>query len=347
MKKRLCICLSCLLLIVLAGCSQGEAKAPQSSTDPTAEATPTPIPTPTPHSALPRDAQGVVMGSYTLTEPVLLMANGNGVNVRATPSLDAEIVTRVTLGQKVESSQIEDGWYIITMYPGMQTGYVRSDLLVDYDETRTFYVKDRRDTVEVLNETTGEMEEKQSHLVDVRKYLPNIEYHMIFATPENFGGKVLYEYDACVLQKGTAEKLVKAQEMFAKDGYTIKIYDAYRPSFVSGYLSGLVKNERYVAAKGKSIHNRAAAVDMTLVDADGNELEMPTPMHTLNETANRNYEGMSETARENMEYMASVMKKCGFITIQSEWWHFSDASASKYPPLDIEIWRLIREEATE
>jgi D-alanyl-D-alanine dipeptidase len=179
---------------------------------------------------------------------------------------------------------------------------------------------------------------KESWLVDVRRYIPDIEYVMIFSTPDNFTGVPLYSRDACMLQKGTVEKLMRAQELFALDGYTIKIYDAYRPSMVSGMLYGIIQDTTYIARAGTSTHNRAAAIDITLVDVEtGKELLMPSPMHTFNITSSRGFWGMPSEARANMNYMTSVMVRCGFTTLSTEWWHFNDSDKLKYPPLDYPI----------
>ena len=311
-------------------------------------ATPSPSPVvPTPTPTLSRDESGVLQGSEKYDAPMRLMCKDNRVNVREQAGADAKVVASMSLGQIAETTEVVDGWYAVTVYPGMQKGYVRSDLLTEYDDTKKFRAQSRRDTITVLNAETGEEEKKKSNLVDVRTYLPDIEYYLIFATPNNFTGSVLYARDICLLQEGTVKKLVKAQELFAQDGYRIKIYDAYRPSKVSGILYSIIKNSTYIASAGKSIHNRGAAVDITLVDADGNELEMPTAMHTLNETANRDYKGMTETARKNMDYMAQIMRKSGFSTIRSEWWHFSDTNMAQYPALDIDFRDITVVEWTE
>ena len=99
------------------------------------------------------------------------------------------------------------------------------------------------------------------------------------------------------------------------------------------------KNGTYVAGKRfGSIHNKGAAIDMSLVDnSTGEPIEMPSPIHTLNETSNRTNPDMSETAKENMNYMAGIMKKAGFTTIQSEWWHFSDSESSQYMRTDLDL----------
>lgn len=175
-------------------------------------------------------------------------------------------------------------------------------------------------------------------LVDVRKYAPEIQVNQVFATKSNLTGVVLYERDLCLLQEATLQKLKNAQAIFAVDGYTIKVYDAYRPYRTTIFLSAFNGNSKYLASPTTgSNHNRAAAVDMTLIDVNGIELEMPSLMHTLNDTSSVDYPGMNETARRNMEYMSSVMIQCGFSIYKSEWWHFTDVNNKKYPILDIDL----------
>ena len=273
------------------------------------------------------------IGSAVFDEPVLLIGALNVVNVRSGPGTEHPLVTTIGMGQEAEAVEVVDGWYHVTIFPGMFTGYIDSELLVAHVENRQFFANTREDSIEV-RDSGGRTVTRDSKLVDVRAALPDIEYYMIFATPDNFTGRTLYSRDVCILQSGTVEKLAKAQELFAQDGYTIKIYDAYRPSSVSGILSGIITDPRYVAPAGVSIHNRAAAVDMTLVDSDGNELEMPSPMHTFDSTSHRDSSVMSAEAKANMDYMTGIMRQSGFTTVSSEWWHFSDSEASKYPPLD-------------
>ena len=269
------------------------------------------------------------LGSQVFEEPVLLVGAVSAANLRSGPGVEFQPVATIGLGQVAEATEVIDGWYHVTVFPGMFRGFVDSELLVEYMEDRQFFASTREDIIEWQG--TG----MEISLVDLRIAIPEIEYYIIFATPDNFTGNTQYARDIPILQSGTAEKLKSAQEIFARDGYTIKVYDAYRPSSVSGILSTIIADSRYIASAGSSIHNRAAAVDITLIDADGNELEMPSPMHTFNSTSHRDSSAMSEEARKNMDYMASVMRQCGFTTVSTEWWHFSDTNSSRYPPLDI------------
>lgn len=77
---------------------------------------------------------------------------------------------------------------------------------------------------------------------------------------------------------------MKAYDRFKADGYTLKVYDAYRPIRVQRILFNIVKNKHWIANPDTtaSNHNRGCAIDMSLIiDATGEEMEFPTPMHTF------------------------------------------------------------------
>jgi D-alanyl-D-alanine dipeptidase len=154
---------------------------------------------------------------------------------------------------------------------------------------------------------------------------------MVFAYDDNFSGMALYERDLCLLQKGTLDKLLAAQKKFKADGYSIKIYDAYRPQYVQKTLFKIVNNPIYIADPQKaSDHVRGAAVDITLVDSRVNELEMPSTVHTFNFTAGIYNKAMTKAARKNMEYMQKIMLESGFLLYKGEWWHFKDIDFEQY-----------------
>jgi D-alanyl-D-alanine dipeptidase len=177
----------------------------------------------------------------------------------------------------------------------------------------------------------------ESRLVDVREFAPGICIDLIYATTDNFMGEILYPRDLCLMQEDTLEKLLKAQAIFQEDGYSIKIYDAYRPYAVTVKMAAFTGGGIFVADPKKgSNHNRGAAVDMTVVDAQGNELEMSSEVDTLDSTAFRNGP-MSAAARRNLDYVESVMKSCGFVPNRYEWWHYNDSRYAIYPILDLAL----------
>jgi zinc D-Ala-D-Ala dipeptidase len=172
---------------------------------------------------------------------------------------------------------------------------------------------------------------EMSGLVEVRSLDPTIVVDLIYATDQNFTNQVLYKLEVCLLRRGTAEKLASANAEFALNGYRIKVWDAFRPREAQEIMWKEESNRIYVAdPKVGSNHTRGASVDVTLVYRSGNELEMPTGFDVFNETASRSYTGMTEEARNNMDYLTEVMVKHGFRPIQSEWWHFNDEDLNQY-----------------
>ena len=173
-------------------------------------------------------------------------------------------------------------------------------------------------------------------MVEVRDIDPDIEVALAYASEDNFTGEQLYPVEVCLLRKKTAKKLASANEQFKKDGYRLKIWDAYRPLRVQEKLWQHFQDPVYVAdPQTGSNHNRGAAVDVTLVDDTGEKLEMPTGFDVFTREASRGYPGMSAEARKNMEYLTAVMVENGFTPIESEWWHFNDEDVGKYDLLDL------------
>jgi len=173
-------------------------------------------------------------------------------------------------------------------------------------------------------------------LVRVKDIDASIVTDLRYATEDNFTGRKVYpDNSQAILRLETALKLKKANERFEKDGYRIKIWDAYRPRSVQEIFWALVPDPRYVAdpAKG-SVHNRGASVDITLVDLEGRELKMPTEYDDFSEKASRTYTGTHEEALSNMRYLTEIMEESGFKGLPSEWWHFDDED-SGYPLIEV------------
>jgi D-alanyl-D-alanine dipeptidase len=181
-------------------------------------------------------------------------------------------------------------------------------------------------------------------LVDVQKVCPEIRVDLKYSTTDNFVGQDVYgDLDKCFLQKEAAEKLAAAQRKLAelKPGWRLLVFDGARPRRVQARFFAIVKGtpqQQYVAdpARG-SIHNYGAAVDLTVVDAEGRELDMGTPFDFFGDLAQPKLEAeflaQGKLAREQLDnrlLLRSVMTSAGFLPISNEWWHF-DA----FPPKEV------------
>ncbi|MBK5241419.1 M15 family metallopeptidase [Clostridium sp.] len=175
-------------------------------------------------------------------------------------------------------------------------------------------------------------------LVNVANMDSSFIFDLKYATKDNFTKTEVYPLKVCVLQRETALKLISANNEFKKLGYRIKIWDAYRPMYVQKIFWDIVKDEKFVAnPKNGSRHNKGTAVDITLVDDLGIELKMPSKFDDFSDKACRNNESMDEEERKNINLLTEVMKRHGFITIDSEWWHFDDINHYKYEITDINL----------
>lgn len=174
-------------------------------------------------------------------------------------------------------------------------------------------------------------------------YLGSIDSSIVmdvkYATTNNFVGKVLYPTDKVYMRKIVAEKLSEANR-YLRENYNlaIKIFDGYRPLSVQKLMWEILPDPRYVADPSKgSRHNRGAAVDITLIDENGNEIEMGTPYDDFTEKAHYDYEELSDDVKANRKLLRDVMIKFGFEPLETEWWHFDFKGWENFPILDYQI----------
>ena len=175
-----------------------------------------------------------------------------------------------------------------------------------------------------------------ARLIDIRTVNTKIVLDMRYATTNNFLKRKLYPVARCVLRGAAARRLSQVQTELTKKGLGLKVYDCYRPLSVQKQMWKVKPDSRYVAnpARG-SRHNRGAAVDVTLVDRNGKELEMPTAFDNFTERAYRDYKGGSVQSRKNRQVLEAAMKKYGFIPLATEWWHFDAPGWDKFAILDV------------
>ncbi|MFH7012889.1 M15 family metallopeptidase [Flavobacterium sp. FlaQc-52] len=160
--------------------------------------------------------------------------------------------------------------------------------------------------------------------VNLKDYSKEFVYDMKYATEDNFLKAKVYDCAECLLRLKTVQALVSANKDFMKDGYKIKLFDCYRPLSIQKKMWEIVSNAEYVADPKKgSIHNRGGAVDISLVDATGKELDMGTPFDFFGIQASHNYTKLSKKVLSNRKYLKKVMVRNGFNSFDSEWWHYN------------------------
>jgi D-alanyl-D-alanine dipeptidase len=160
--------------------------------------------------------------------------------------------------------------------------------------------------------------------VNLKNYSNDFVYDMKYATDDNFLKEKVYPCAECFLRVKTVKSLLEANKMFLAKGYKIKLYDCYRPKAIQKKMFQLVPDANYVANPKKgSIHNRGGAVDISLVDFNGIELDMGTKFDFFGKEASHNYLSLSDTVLANRKLLKEIMLQNNFKSFDSEWWHYN------------------------
>jgi len=170
-------------------------------------------------------------------------------------------------------------------------------------------------TPKIVNDTT---------FVNLKDYSQDFVYDLKYATDDNFLKFKVYDCAECYLRYKTVKALILANKRFMAKGFKIKLFDCYRPLDIQKRMWAIVSNPQYVAnpAKG-SIHNRGGAVDLTLVDFNGKELDMGTAFDFFGKEAGHDFSGLSKEINNNRNLLRKTMGKEHFNSFDSEWWHYN------------------------
>lgn len=206
-------------------------------------------------------------------------------------------------------------FYLLFFLPFIGCKSVDLSTKKDKNILKNNYINGNSISLQNTNDTT---------FVNVKDVSDAFVYDMKYASKDNFMKQVVYECDKCYLRLKTVKALIEANNDFLKLGYRIKLFDCYRPLDIQKKMWEIVPNPIYVADPSKgSIHNRGGAVDITLIDKDGKELDMGTSFDFFGEEASHNYQNLSEEIRKNRVYLKQIMTLHNFKSFDSEWWHYN------------------------
>jgi D-alanyl-D-alanine dipeptidase len=157
-----------------------------------------------------------------------------------------------------------------------------------------------------------------------------------YASPNNFVGQDMYgPFKRLFLHKRAADKLKAAIALLKHEhpGYKFVIYDGLRPRSVQYVLWHKVAGtpqEKYVADPKKgSIHNFGLAIDLSVQDEKGRDLDMGTGFDSFTPLAEPQLEKeqlasgeLTQAQLENRLILRRPMEEAGFKVLPEEWWHF-------------------------
>ncbi len=189
--------------------------------------------------------------------------------------------------------------------------------------------------------------------------IPNVTGQKLYSRSTMYSKRTLANQPIAPVNYALAKKLLTAQQNALSKGYTLKVYDSYRPASVSklvyNNLTSLASTNTTVSNNLKysygasgtkytwgigwfvstkvSKHNTGSAVDVSLANkSTGVDLAMPTQVHELSTAAIKYYSpnvsktsgNYSKEMNDNSKALDSIMTSAGLTPLASEWWHFQD-----------------------
>ena len=196
-----------------------------------------------------------------------------------------------------------------------------------------------------------------SQFVNLAEAVPDAILEIRYYSTYNFVGARVdgYEEPVALLTRQAADSLRAVSDDLLKQGYRLKIYDAYRPqcavdhfvrwaadvndTLMKPYFYPDVPRDKlfklgYIAEK--SGHTRGSTVDLTLFDmATEKELDMGGTFDWFGRESHPDYGGNPKTGKykgnaqitaeqfHNRMILREAMLRHGFKAIDEEWWHFT------------------------
>jgi len=173
------------------------------------------------------------------------------------------------------------------------------------------------------------------NLVEITEEKHNVKLDLRYATTNNVCGVKMYNQARCFLHFKAEEKLIKASKIALNHGLRFKIFDGFRPFEAQKFMyekfpEGFFSNPK----TGAVPHCRGVAVDLTLIDAQNNELEMGSDFDEFSELAFHDCEKISDEAKKNRKLLFDIMQEAGWDFYSKEWWHYQLFDARKYEIVD-------------
>lgn len=168
-------------------------------------------------------------------------------------------------------------------------------------------------------------------LVDISKPDFDVEIDIAYATPENFTGAPVYARPGAYLHRDAAAALAEAIRLAAVLDLRFRILDALRPTEAQWALWSHTPDPEFLADPRRgSPHSRGVAIDLTLVDPDGNDLDMGTGFDAFTPLSHHGNPEIDAGAQRNRHLLMGIMTTAGWDFYRNEWWHYQLFNAREY-----------------
>jgi zinc D-Ala-D-Ala dipeptidase len=169
-------------------------------------------------------------------------------------------------------------------------------------------------------------------LLPIRQADYGIEIALAYATEKNFTGKPIYRHARCYLHVAATLALKRAADLAFAQGYRLKILDAFRPSEAQWVMWKHTPDPDFLADPRRgSPHSRGVAVDLTLVDREGRELDMGTAFDAFTPLSHHGSLEIPARAQAYRSLLLGIMTAAGWDFYGKEWWHYQLFDSRRFP----------------
>ncbi|MEA3412825.1 MAG: M15 family metallopeptidase [Pseudomonadota bacterium] len=198
----------------------------------------------------------------------------------------------------------------------------------------------------------------KTRFVDVAKFVPGLQVDLRYTGAYKLIGEPIdgYRSPRCLLTIEAVEALRPVQLALLDRGYTLKVYDCYRPQSAVDHFVRWAKDLRdtrmkhifypHVAKRDlfhkgyiarKSSHSRGSTADLTIVPLPvpdqkpftlgkpfrDNSIDMGTPFDYFDPLSHTENPHVTPSRRTNRMLLKQLMEKAGFVNLEQEWWHYT------------------------
>lgn len=168
-------------------------------------------------------------------------------------------------------------------------------------------------------------------LIEITERTHPVLLDLRYGSQDNFTQQQIYDRSICLLHQRALPFFEKAVWLAAQQNLRFKIFDAFRPQKAQERLWEIFPDSPYIADPKKgSNHTRGVAIDLTLVNEKGQELDMGTPFDDF--TLQSHHTGdCSPQVNANRYALLGIMLTAGWDFYQVEWWHYQLPEAKAFP----------------
>lgn len=181
--------------------------------------------------------------------------------------------------------------------------------------------------------------------VNLTETIPDVILEIRYYSTYNFVGTRIdgYEAPVALITRRAADSLRAVSDELIKQGYLLKIYDAYRPQCAVDHFARWADDVNDTLMKPyfypmvdksllfelgfiarKSSHSRGSTVDLTMVDMrTGKDVDMGSVFDWFGNESHFYSQSITPEQRRNRLILRKAMMRHGFQPISTEWWHYT------------------------